>query len=477
MLSQIQLVRGEWAIVDVVPQEPERERSIQATGVPNPVAFGALSANALSSTAYGPEQILVELLPAAGMAAFALLLPVVGVVALMLVFLAASQRQVVTAYTRAGGGYLAARANFALPVAHIAAAALVLDSVTTVAVQSAAATIAIVSAIPALGPYGLPIAVSLVFVVFLTNLSGSRKVLLPLALAAYLFFGVIMLTIVIGIARCLLSGLPKYDPGHTIGAVPVHQGNGLLMGATVLILLRAFANGTSSLGGIETISNSVNVFREPRGPNARRALTAAAGILGFVLLGVAWLAHVTHAVPYVYEYPSVLSQIARAVYGHGAVGRVLFLVVQAATAAVLFAGASSGFRDFRALTDLLAREESPAKRTRRLIFATGVLALSAIALLCLTAGSVDALVLLYAMAVFAAFSMTGYAMIKHHLTHRDRGWQLGVVINLAAAVIASIVFLVFAVTKFTEGAWFFFFFFPVLVLGLTLANRRPHTAL
>jgi amino acid transporter len=459
-------------VVEVVPQEPERERSIQATGVPNPVAFGALSANALSSTAYGPEQILIELLPAAGMAAFALLLPVVGVVALLLVFLAASQRQVVTAYTRAGGAYLAARANFALPVAQIAAAALVLDSVTTVAVQSAAATIAIVSAIPASGPYSLPIAISLVFVVFLINLGGSRKVLLPLALATYFFLGVILLTIGIGIVRYLLSGLPMYDPAHLPGALPVHQGNGLIMGATALILLRAFANGTSSLAGVETISNSVNVFREPKGANARRALTAAAGILGFLLLGVAWLAHVTHAVPYFDEYPSVLSQITRAVYGSGVVGRVLFLLVQAATAAVLFAGASSGFRDFRALTDLLAREESPAKRTRRLMVATGLLALLAIALLCLTGGSVNALVLLYAMAVFAAFSMTGYAMIKHHLTHRDRGWQLGVVINLAAAVLASIVFLVFAVTKLTEGAWLVLLLFPVLVVGLTLANRE-----
>jgi amino acid transporter len=451
---------------------PAAEPPAQAAEVSNPVAFGALSANALSSTAYGPEQILVELLPAAGLAAFALLLPSIGIVVLILIFLAASQRQVVTAYTRAGGAYLAARANFSLPVAQIAAAALVLDSVTTVAVQSAAGTIAIASAIPASGPYGLLIAISLVVVSFLANLSGSRKVLLPLALATYLFVGLIMLTIVIGIVRCLLSGLPMYDPAHTIGAVPVHQGNGLVMGATVLILLRAFANGTSSVAGMETISDSVDVFREPQGANPRRALTAAAGILGFFLLGVAWLAHVTHAVPYFDEYPSVLSQITRAVYGSGVVGEILYLLIQAATAAVLFAGASSGFRGFRALTDLLAREESPAKRARRLMSATGLLALSAIVLLVLTGGSVNVLLPLYAIAVFVAFSMTGYAMTKHHLTHRERGWPLGVVINLAAAVLASIVVMVFAVTKFSEGAWLVLLLFLILVFGLTLLNRQ-----
>jgi amino acid transporter len=459
-------------VADFVPQQPEHEQSIQAGGVSNPVALGALSANGLSSTAYGPEQILSELLPAAGMAAFALLLPIVGVVVLILIFLAASQRQVVTAYARAGGAYLAARANFKLPVAQIAAAALVLDSVTTVAVQTAAATIAIVSAVPVLGPYHLPIAIILVLVLFLANLTESRMILLPLALTTYLFIGVILMTIVTGVVRGLLSGLPKYDPAHIEGAVAVHHSYGLVMGATILVVLRAFANGTSSLGGIETISNSVNVFREPRGFNARRVVTAAAGILGLFMLGVAWLAHVTHAVPYLDEYPSVLSQIARAVYGTGIVGRVLFLLVQVATAAVLFAGASSGFRDFRALTDLLAHEESPAKRTRRLIFATGVLALSAIALLCLAGGLLSPLVLLYAMAVSAAFSMTGYAMSKHHLTQRERGWQLGVVINLAAAVLASIIFLVFAVAKLTEGAWFVLLLFPVLVVGLTLANRE-----
>lgn len=259
----------------------------------NPVALGALSPDAISSTAYGPEQILIELLPNAGLAAFALLLPLTGVILLILVLVTASYRQVVIAYTRAGGSYIVARENFGPRVAQIAAAALLIDYVVTVAVQSAAGTVAVVSAIPALGPYSLEITVGVVIVICYANLRGMREAGLPFAAATYFFVIMIALTIITGVVRRICWELPIYDPAQLPGTVPVHQGNGLVMGATILVVLRAFANGGSSLTGVEAISNTVDVFRKPQGRNARRVLTTMACILGFLLAGVAYLAYAT----------------------------------------------------------------------------------------------------------------------------------------------------------------------------------------
>ncbi|MCV7377483.1 DNA-binding protein [Mycobacterium alsense] len=444
----------------------------------NPVALGALSPDAISSTAYGPEQVLIELLPHAGLAAFVLLLPITGVILLILVLVAASYRQVVMAYTRAGGSYIVARENFGPRVAQVAAAALLIDYVVTVAVQSAAGTVAVVSAIPALGPHSLQITVGVVLVICYLNLRGLREAGWQFALATYLFVVLVGLTIVVGVARVLLGDLPVYDPARLPGTVPVHQGDALVMGATILVLLRAFANGGSSLTGVEAISNTVDVFRKPQGHNARRVLTAMAAILGVLLAGVAYLASVTHATPYLSEYPSVLSQVARAVFGHGPVGQVLFTLVQAATAAILFTGANTSFNGFPALANFVAEDRflprQLTKRGHRLVFSNGIIALTALslALLVTTGGSVNALVPFYAIGVFTGFSMAGYGMTRHHLTHRERGWRRRLAINLSAAILSTIVVAIFAVAKFTEGAWLVVVVFPVLVVVLMRLNRE-----
>ena len=198
----------------------------------NQVALGALSPDAVSSVAYGPEQILIELLPHAGLAAFVLLLPITGVILLILALVAASYRQVVMAYTRAGGSYVVARDNFGPRVAQVAAAALLIDYVVTVAVQAAAGTVAVVSAIPVLGPYGLGITIGVVLIICYANLRGLKEAGWPFAIATYSFVIMIGLTIVVGVVREIFWGLPVYDPEHIAGAVPVHSGNGLVMGAT-----------------------------------------------------------------------------------------------------------------------------------------------------------------------------------------------------------------------------------------------------
>ncbi len=451
---------------------------LQHQRLSKPVALGVLSPDAISSTAYGSEQVMIELLPAAGLAAFALLLPITGVILLILVLVAASYRQVVMVYTRSGGSYVVARENFGPRVAQIAAASLLIDYVVTVAVQCAAGTVAVVSAVPVLGPYSLEITVLVVLVMCYANLRGLREAGFPFALPTYAFVAMVSLTIVTGIVREIFWGLPQYDPEHIAGAVPVHQGGGLVMGATILVLLRAFANGGSSLTGVEAISNTVNSFRKPEGLNARRVLTVMACILGFLLAGVAWLAHVTHATPYANGYPSMLSEIARAVFGNGIFGNVLYFLVQASTAAILFTGGNTSFNGFPALASFVAEDRflprQLTKRGHRLVFSNGIIVLAALSLVLLlvTGGSVNALVPFYAIGVFTGFSMTGYGMTKHHLTHRGPGWRRKLAINLSAGILSTIVVAIFAVAKFTEGAWLIVVVFPILVLALMRLNRQ-----
>src|ERR1700744_1692871 len=358
--------------------KPLTTDQLDAQRLPNPIALGALSPDAISSTAYGPEQIMIELLPAAGMAAFALLLPITGVILLILVLVTASYRQVVTTYTQTGGAYTVARENFGPRFAQIAAAAVLIDYVVPVAV---------VSALPARRPYHLEITIGVVVLICLANLRGLRQSGRAFAISTYTFVFMIALTILTGLVREIGWGLPKYDPQHIAGAVPVHQGNGLVMGATILVVLRAFANGGTSLTGIEAISNSTNVFQKPEAANARRVLTLMAAILGFLLLGVAWLAHVTHAVPYLDEYPSMLSEITRAVFGNGPIGNILYFLVQASTATILFTGFNTSFNGFPALASFVAEDRflprPLIKRGHRLVFSNGILALTALAMVLL----------------------------------------------------------------------------------------------
>ena len=444
----------------------------------NPVALGALSPDAISSTAYGTEQILIELLPAAGLAAFALLLPVTGVILVILVLVAASYRQVVMTYTRAGGSYIVARENFGPRVAQVAAAALLIDYVVTVAVQTAAGTVAVLSAVPSLGPHSLQITVGVVLVICFANLRGLKEAGWQFAFATYFFVLMVGGMIVVGFARIMFGDLPVYDPTQMPGTVDVHQGNGLVMGATVLVLLRAFANGGSSLTGVEAISNTVDLFQKPQGRNARRVLTAMACVLGFLLAGVAYLTHVTHATPYAAGYPSVLSEIARNVFGHGVVGNVFYILVQVSTAAILFTGANTSFNGFPVLASFVAEDRflprQLMKRGHRLVFSNGIIALAALSVLLLlaTGGSVNALVPFYAIGVFTGFSMAGYGMTKYHLTHRVQGWRGKLAINLSAGILSTVVVGIFAVAKFTEGAWLVVVVFPILVFMLMRLNRE-----
>jgi amino acid transporter len=458
--------------------KPLINEHLENESLSNVVALGALSPDAISSTVYGPEQIMVELLPAAGLAAFVLVLPIAVVILVILALVTASYREVVMAYTQRGGSYVVARSNFGPRIAQISSAALLIDYVVTVAVQCASGTFAVVSAVPRLGPYHLEITVAALLLISFANLRGMKEAGRIFAVPVYAFIAMLTVLIVTGVVRDIFWGLPKYDSEHIIGAVPVHHGSGLIMGASVLILLRAFANGGTSLTGVEAIADAVNVFRRPQGPNARRVLTSMACILGFLLVGVIYLVHATHATPFVAEYPSMLSEIGRAVFGNGLIGTIMYVLLQAASAAILFFGANTSFNGFPALTSFVAEDSflprPMMKRGHRLVFSNAIIVLTALAvtLVIVTGGSVDAVVPLFAMGVFTGFSMAGYGMTKHHLTHRDPGWRRKLVINLSAAILSTTVVGIFAVAKFTEGAWLVLVVFPILVFGLMRLNRQ-----
>jgi amino acid transporter len=452
--------------------------------LPSPVALGVLAPDCISSTAYGSEEILTILVPICGAAAFALVLPLTIGIIVVLFFVTLSYREVVMVYTKAGGSYVVARDNFGLKTAQVAAVALLIDYTVTVAVQSAAGTNALTSAVPSLSKYQVPITVLVVVLLVYGNLRGIREAGRLFAVPTYLFIVTIASLVIVGFIRNLISGLPMVKVkagalteksshlGHT------GTGHGLLMGVAVFYLLKAFANGGSSLTGLEAISNGVGAFQPPEGRNARRTLVIMSCTLGFLVLGVSYLAHVTHATPYGSGSPTVLSQEAKAVFGSSAFGHALYLIVQLVTLLILYTGANTSFNGFPFLASFVAGDRflplKLTKRGHRLVFSNGiiVLAVVSIALLLVTRAKVDSLVAVYAIGVFVGFTMAGAGMAKHHWVHRQAHWQRKLGINGFAAVLSFAVVIIFAVTKFTEGAWVVVVLFPLMWFGLTRLNRR-----
>jgi amino acid transporter len=447
----------------------------------NPVALGVLAPDCISSTAYGSEEILTELVPYIGAAAFAALLPITFAVIGVLFFITLSYREVVMAYTRAGGAYVVSRENFGIRIAQVAAVALIIDYIVTVAVQTAAGTDAVTSAFPALAPYDVEITIGVVLVICYGNLRGIKEAGRTFALPTYLFIFGIGLVIVIGIIRLAMGKLHAHSI-HLHGAVAqthaLTPGSGLLYGATLFTVMRAFANGGSSLTGLEAISNGVSTFRPPEGRNARRVLVIMSTVLGTLVLGVSVLAWRTHAVPFTIGSPTVLSQEARDVFGATIVGKVGFYFVQGATMLILYTGANTSFNGFPNLASFVAQDaylpRQLTRRGHRLVFSNGILVLAVISIviLLITRARVNELVAVYAIGVFTGFTMAGAGMVRHHLRRKTGHWHVKIFINGFASILAAIVVLILAVSKFTQGAWVVVVLFPLLVFVLI---RLHHT--
>lgn len=436
------------------------------------LALGVLSSDCISSSAYGSEEILLILLPLFGLTAYSLLMPLTGVVLVVLILVTLTYRWVVTTYSQAGGSYVVARENFGPLVAQVGAVALMLDYIVTVAVQAAAGTAAVTSAIPALSSYQLEITAAVVVLLFYGNLRGLREAGRLFAFPTYFFVASVGLVILLGIYRELTGDLPQYDPAHAVGAFPLGQGSALLSVGAVYILLKSFANGGSSLTGLEAISNSVSAFKAPQGTNARRTLVIMSVLLGTLVGGVSWLAHQTHAVAYESGSPTVISQVARAALGDSPVGQIMFFVVQFATMLILWTGANTPFNGFPYLANFVASDgylpRWLTKRGHRLAFSNGiiVLAVLALALILGTGAHVDQLVAFYAIGVFTGFTLAGFGMAKYFRTHRTGRWRIKSVVNDLVGASSALIVIIFAITKFTEGAWLVVVVFPVLVFTL-----------
>jgi amino acid transporter len=444
-----------------------------------PLALGVLSPDGISSSAYGPEEILIALIPVVGLAAFTIILPITLVILVVMVLVVLSYREVVMVYIRPGGSYVVARENFGPRVAQIAAVALLIDYVVTVAVQITAGTAAVVSAFPALGPFTEPIIIGVILLMCYGNLRGLKEAGRIFAVPTFLFSGLVILMIVIGLLREVLGDLPKYDPHALPDHLAIGAGTaGIITFAMILTLLRAFANGGASLTGIEAVSDAVGAFRPPEGVNARQVLVAEGAILGFLVAGISWLAHVTYATPRTPGYPTVLAQEAQAVFHGLPLGHVFFLLVQAATALILFTGGNTSFNGFPFLASYVAGDAFLPrwllKRGHRLVFSNAIIGLTivSIALIIIRGPKVNNLVPLYAIGVFTAFTMAGFGMARYHKRNKESGWRHKRAINIAAGALSAVVVAVFAVVKFTEGAWLVVVLFPILWFAFIRLNRE-----
>jgi amino acid transporter len=443
-------------------------------------ALGILSSDCISSSAYGSEQILIALLPAFGLAAFTILMPMTGIVIAILILITLSYRNVIHVYTKTGGAYIVSRDNFGPVVAQVAAVALMLDYIVTLAIQSAAGVAAIISTFPELEPWKMHMIFAIIVLLTFGNLRGVKEAGKAFALPTYLFIGAMLIVFTCGLYRYFTGTLPMLETDLP-GAVELGQPSSLLTGAAIFILLRAFANGGSSLTGLEAISDGVSLFKAPEADNAKRTLVIMSAILGTLVLGVSWFAHQIHAMPYESGTPTVISQIAKAAVGTGTFGQGMFILVQLATMLILFAGANTTYSAFPLLCNFVAADgylpRQLSKRGHRLAFSNGILLLAGggIFLVIITAGSVEHLVAFYALGVFTGFMLAGFGMAKHAKTHKGDGWKVKFVINGLAGSISLIIVLIFSVVKFTQGAWIVLVVSPIMVMSF-LRLRRQYTA-
>ena len=439
-------------------------------------ALGVLSSDCISSSAYGSEQILLALLPAFGLAGFAILMPMTAVIIAILLVVTISYRQVVSVYTKTGGSYVVARDNFGTGVAQVAAVALMLDYIVTVAVQTAAGSAALISAFPALGPYNLEITLGVIAILFYGNLKGVKEAGRFFAAPTYLFFGSVSFVLIVGVIEKLTGHLHKTILGT--GTIQFGSSKSLLSFATIYVLLRALANGGSSLTGLEAISNGVSLFKSPEGRNARITTVLMASMLGFLVVGVSTLAVWTHSTPYESGTPTVISQIASTVMGAGLFGHIVFLFVQFSTMLILWTGANTPFSGFPFLANFIAEDgflpHQLSKRGHRLVFSNGIffLTLTSALLLIIVGPHVDKLVAFYAIGVFTGFTLAGFGMAKRTFIRKEKNWKLNAAINFSSGSISALIVLIFAVVKFTEGAWLIVVIFPIAVLLLLRLHRQ-----
>jgi amino acid transporter len=430
-------------------------------------ALAVFSSDVMSSVAYATEASMFTLL-AAGTIAFQFLMPISLLIVGLLFLVTFSYRQTIRAYPSGGGSYIVAHANLGTLPGLVAAGALLTDYVLTVAVSVSSGVFNLASAFPPIQHLTVPLIVLCILGVMTVNLRGIRESGSIFALPTYIFIASVLLLVGVGVARTLLG-----EPPQVTGVVPIQVPAESI---SLLLLMRAFADGCSAMTGTEAISNGTPAFKPPEWKNAQTTMVTMAVILGTVFLGISYLAGVSGAVPT--EHESVLSQIGRATFGPGPIWYVLLI----STMAILVLAAQTSFADFPRLASILARDgfmpRQFAFRGERLAFNAGIVALALLAIAVVVAfgGRVEALIPLYAIGVFTAFTLSQAGMVRHWLKERAPGWRRSAIINGVGAVATGIVAVVFAIAKFALGAWIILIIVPLLVVAMLLVRREYRDA-
>ncbi len=451
--------------------------------ISKPVGLAVFASDALSSTAYATEEILIILSMAVGGGALiwvnggtilGMSIPVAIAIAVLLVIVTISYRQTIFAYPNGGGAYIVARDNFGELPAQVAGAALLTDYILTVAVSISSGVAQIISAFPELSAFRVHIALAVIGLMTLVNLRGVKESGRIFAIPTYFFLGMMFLTLIVGFIRTATGGLPQVT-----GVEPIHHATTEALG--IFLVLRAFSSGCTALTGIEAISNGITAFKKPRSRNAAITLVWMSSILIVLFLGITFIANQIHAIPSHEE--TVISQMGRAVYGDGS---PLYYLLLAGTALILLMAANTSYADFPRLAALSAGDgflpRQLTYRGGRLVFSWGIVGLAFFAsiLVFLFNASVTALIPLYAVGVFLSFTISQSGMVRHLWLvgklkpgeskqgleteiHYDKSWRLKMGISAVGAVATFIVMVVFALTKFSTGAWFIVVLIPVLV--------------
>ncbi len=445
-------------------------------------ALAVFGSDAISSSAYATEASLV-ILVSAGNAAMGISFFTALAIALLLSMVAFSYRQTVYAYPHGGGSYNVSRENLGIIPGLVAAAALLIDYVLTVAVSIVAGSAAVLSALIASG-YGaqidaiekalppflnLNVLLSLFFIALITlgNLRGIRESGTIFAIPTYMFIVSLIVLLVVGLFKAATGTLTAAVPPPSLPATePI----------TLWLILRAFSAGAVAMSGTEAISNGVPVFQKPESRNAATTLTVMATLLGVFFLGVSYLATHMGLVP---GDQTIISQVALAVFGQS----FLYYFFQISTTGILVIAANTAYADFPRLSSVLARDNyMPHQfsfRGDRLAFSTGIVALGAIACLLVVAfeGNVDSLIHLYAVGVFLAFSMSDTGMVVHWWKTRGAKWKTSIMINGADAVLTTSILIIVAITKFALGAWVVIVLIPIFVsFFLSIHRHYSHVA-
>lgn len=450
------------------------------------VGLAVFASDALSSTAYATQEILV-ILAAAGSIAFIFAFPIGIVIVALLAIVTISYVQIIHAYPGGGGAYIVSRDNLGQFASQVAGAALLSDYILTVSVSVSAGIAQVVSAFPALFEYRVYLGVGVVMLIMLINLRGVKESGKIFAIPTYFFLAMLFLTIVVGFVRYFTSGLDTLvDP--PLMEIKTTQA------ITLFLLLHAFSSGTTALTGVEAISNGISAFREPRSQNAAQTLVWMSVILGILFLGITFLAGQIDAVPS--DIETIISQLARTVFGSRG---VLYMGVIAATTLILFMAANTAFAGFPRLSALQAADKFLPRqltyRGSRLVYSWGIVTLAIIAalIIVLFQANVSALIPLYAIGVFLSFTLSQAGMAHRWLkvgrldpedeiqekgsTMRfDPGWRWKMLANGFGAICTAVVVIIFATTKFVDGAWVVLILIPVLVF-LFYAIQRHYTQL